>query len=305
MHRLRVRARHRPKSPFVPLLAVTFLVALIVPTIPLAAQAPPVPADSLGWHRQAVGQLNLTQVTLDNWSAGGESSVAWQLTGAAEFDYLQPKYAWTNSMRLGYGRTKLGNSDFRKSIDEIRLESVLTGRATRLVNPFFSVIALTQFSTGYKYQDSTRTATSAFFDPAYFTESLGLAYQPSKVFVERVGAAVKETFTNRYNIYTDNPATPKIEKRKVEGGITSESDVNAKFRDNVLLASKLELFSNLKGLRQTDVNWQSTLTVQISKYVNVNLDVRLLYDSTVSPRRQLKQSLALGLTYAFLTDKGH
>ncbi|MCG6987117.1 MAG: DUF3078 domain-containing protein [Gemmatimonadetes bacterium] len=305
MRRPGAPARHRPRLPFVPLLALTSLAGLVFPASPLAAQSPPVPADSLGWHRQAVGQLNLTQVTLDNWSQGGESSVAWQLTGAAEFDYLQPKYAWTNSMKLGYGRTKLGDSDFRKSIDEIRLESVVTGGATRLVNPFVSLIALTQFSTGYKYQDSTRTATSAFFDPAYFTESLGLAYQPSKVFVERVGAAVKETFTNRYNMYADNPATPKVEKNKVEGGITSESDVNAKFQNNVLLTSKLELFSNLKGWRRTDVNWQSTLTVQLSKYVNFNLDVRLLYDSTVSPRRQLKQSLALGLTYAFLTDTPH
>jgi hypothetical protein len=305
MRRRGAPARHRPRLPFVALLALTSLVALVVPPTPLAAQSPPVPADSLGWHRQAVGQLNLTEVSFNNWSEGGENAVAWQLTGAAEFDYRQPRYSWTNSMRLGYGLTKLGSSDFRKSIDEIRLESVLTGRATRLVNPFVSLIALTQFSTGYKYQDTTRTATSAFFDPAYFTESLGLAYQPSKVFVERVGAAMKETFTNRYNIYTDNPATPKVEKNKVEGGITSESDVNAKFRNNVLLTSKLELFSNLKGWRRTDVNWQSTLTVQLSKYVNLNFDVRLLYDSTVSPRRQLKQSLALGLTYAFLTDTPH
>jgi hypothetical protein len=306
MHRPRVRARPRPRSPLVPMFLVTSLVTLVVfPPRLGAQQSPPIPADSLGWHRQAVGQLNLTEVTFDNWSEGGESTVAWQLTGASEFDYRQPRYSWTNSMRLAYGRTKLGNSDSRKSIDEIRLESVLTGRATRWVNPFVSVIALTQFSTGYKYQDSTRTATSAFFDPAYITESLGLAYQPSKWFVTRLGAAAKETFTNHYNIYADNPATPKVEKNKVEGGITSESGLNAKFQNNVLLTSRLDLFSDLKAFRRIDVNWQSTLTVQISKYVNVNLDVRLLYDSNVSPRRQLKQSLAVGLTYAFLTDKGH
>jgi hypothetical protein len=258
--------------------------------------------DSLGWHRQAVGQLNLTQVSFDNWSEGGENAVAWQTTFASSFAYRAPRYAWESSLKLGYGRSKLGSSDFRKSIDEIRLESVLSRRTKGPISPYVGLLARTQFSTGYKYQDSTRTATSGFFDPAYFTESVGIGYQPTGVLKTRLGAAVKETFTRLYNTYSDNPSTSQVEKHKVEGGITSVTDLNAKLRDDVLLVSTVELFSDLKTLRRTDVNWESTLTVQLAKYVNLNLDVRLLYDSDVSARRQLKQSLALGLSYALLKD---
>jgi len=277
--------------------------ALAAHGLPVAAQEPAqVPPDSLGWHRQAVGQLNLTQVSFDNWSEGGENAMAWQTTLASTFAYRGPSYSWESSGKLGYGKSKLGSSDLRKSIDEIRLESVLLHRWKGPVDPYVGVLARTQFSTGYQYGDSTRTATSGFFDPAYFTESAGLAYQPTGVLKTRMGAAVKETFTRLYNTYSDDPSTPRVEKHKVEGGITSVTDLNAKLRDDVLLVSRLELFSNLTALRRTDVNWESTLTVQLAKYVNLNLDVRLLYDSDVSARRQLKQSLALGLTYAFLKD---
>jgi Protein of unknown function (DUF3078) len=296
------RGRERA-LPYSRLLLLSMLAGVAGPR-PATAQAPPPPDSAPGWHRQAVGQLNLTQVSFDNWSEGGENAVAWQLGLASNFDYRQPNYAWSNSGKLAYGRSKLGDSDFRKTVDEIVLESVLTRKALGWLDAYVSVNARTQFSTGYQFTDSTRTATSAFLDPGYFTQSIGLGYQASEAFKTRFGAALKETVTKLYNVYADDPDTPGIEKNKVEGGVTSVTDLNTKFRDNALLTSKLELFSDLKALNRTDVNWQSTLTVQLAKYVNLNFDVRLLYDSDVSPRRQLKEALALGLTYTFLTDAG-
>lgn len=281
------------------LTTLAVLLALLGGARGLAAQEEEPP---LGWQREVVGQLNLTQVAFDNWSKGGENAVAWQTTASARFNYERPRYSWANSGGVAYGRTKLGDSDFRKSIDEIKLESVLNYKADAFLDPYVSVAALTQFTTGYRYQDTLRTATSDFFDPAYFTQSVGLGYKPSETFQTRAGLAVKETITRTFNDYADDPDTPEVEKTRVEGGLDSVTDLRKRFNEQVLLTSKLEIFSNLQAAREIDVTWESELTAKVAEYLNVNLSFRLLYDSDVSAMRQIKQALAMGLTYTFLSD---
>ena len=73
-----------------------------------------------------VGGINLTQTSFDNWAQGGENSYAWQLNLNFKFVNDQEKTNWSNSGKFAYGATKTGDQDSRKSIDEIKLESVLT-----------------------------------------------------------------------------------------------------------------------------------------------------------------------------------
>ena len=47
------------------------------------------------------------------------------------------------------------------------------------------------------------------------------------------------------------------------------------------------------------MNWDSLISASISRLVNVNFNFRLIYDRNVSPKRQIKQSLAVGFTYTF------
>ncbi len=67
-----------------------------------------------------------------------------------------------------------------------------------------------------------------------------------------------------------------------------------------LETSKPEIFSNLKGLDETDVKWDNTFSAKISKYIDVSFNIKLFYDKDVSDKRQIKQSLSVGLTYTFL-----
>ena len=70
--------------------------------------------------------------------------------------------------------------------------------------------------------------------------------------------------------------------------------------ENSLLTSKLELFSAFKASDETDVNWDTVISTKISKYVNINFNFKLFYDKDISPKRQIKQAIAFGLTYSFL-----
>jgi hypothetical protein len=254
-----------------------------------------------GWKKELIGNLNFTQNNFDNWSQGGENSWSWQLDINAKFVNDQEKYNWSNSGKCSFGKTKIGDVEARKAADEIKLESVYTYKFGVYVNPYIAATGKTQFTKGYIYDNNLKTAVSNFMDPGYFTESIGVGYAPNDKIKSRLGAALKETITSDFpNPYADDPNTEKIEKTKVEIGAESTTDINLKLSENILFTSKLELFSNLERVDEIDVNWDNLFSAKISKYINVSLNVCLFYDKDISKKRQLKETLAVGLSYSFL-----
>ena len=266
------------------------------------AQEEPTEEPKYGWQKEMVGGINLTQTGFDNWVQGGEKSFAWQSNLYFKFINDQEKTNWANSGKFGYGATKIGDQESRKSIDEIKLESVFAYKLSASINPYTAVTGETQFAPGFNYGTNPKTQISAIMDPGYFRESAGIEYKPNDIIKTRMGASLKQTITNDYPVpYADNPDTKnKIEKTKNEIGAESVTDVDWKISENTLFTSKLELFTTFKAFDETDVNWDSLLTVKISKYINVNFNFRLFYDKDISSKRQIKQAIALGATYSFL-----
>lgn len=259
-------------------------------------------APQYGWQREMTGGVNLTQTSFDNWAQGGENQMAWQLNLVFKFVNDQEKNNWANSGKFSFGSTKSGDDELKKSIDEIKLESVYTHKLHVYINPYIAGTAETQFAPGYAYADDGKTQISGFMDPGYFRESVGVGFSKSEVVKTRLGAALKQTITSDYPApYADDPETlDKLEKTKNEFGAESVTDVNWKVTETSLFTSKLELFSNMKEFDEIDVNWDNVFTTKISKYFNVNFNLKLFYDKDISAKRQLKQAIALGLTYTFL-----
>ncbi len=251
-------------------------------------------APQYGWKKELVGNLNFTQNTFDNWKQGGENAWAWQLTINGKWVNDQKNYDWENTLKINYGKTKVGDAASKKSTDELNVSSVYTYKMGIYVNPFVSFSGLTQFTKGYKYEADTSYAISEFLDPGYFMQTLGIGYAPNNHIKTRLGAAFKETMADKYaNLYS------KGKKFRVEYGANSVTELNFKLAQNILYTGKLQLFSNLKAFNQIDVNWDNMLASKISKYISVNFNVKLFYDRDVSPKRQLQEVLAVGLTYNF------
>jgi hypothetical protein len=253
-----------------------------------------------GWSKRMVGTLNLTQANFDNWVQGGENSLAWQLNANGIYDYEQVTYKWSNAAKITYGENKIGSQDARKSIDEIRLESVYSYKLGIFINPYVSLTGETQMMPGYNYSDTARVRISNFLDPGYFMQGIGVGIEPVKEFKTRAGFALKETVADVFVSYTDDPGTGKIEKIRIEPGIESVSDLATKLSENIIFTSKLELFSNVKRFDQIDVRWDNIFLAKVSTYIDVNFNIKLFYDKDISKKRQLKQALSLGLTYSFL-----
>lgn len=276
------------------------LAVLIIPLAMLFAEGKEAPA--MGWQKEIVGTLNFTQTSFSNWKQGGEDAWTWQLDINGKFVKEHENYSWANALKISYGKTKVGDADAKKAADELRLESVFTYKMGVMVNPYMAVTGETQFTDGYDYAVSPSRKVSAFFDPAYFTESAGIGYQPIIQVKTRLGVALKQTLASKFDsLYTDDPSTAnKVESVRSEVGAESVTELSTKVSQNILLTSKLELFSNLKTMNQVDIRWDTMFSSQIAKYLVVSFNLKLFYDRDISIKRQLKQVLSVGLTYNLL-----
>ena len=67
-------------------------------------------ADSLeGWKFHGLTALNISQVGLTNWAAGGQSSIALNGLVSLTADWKKGPSTWNNSLDLGYGVQRQGN----------------------------------------------------------------------------------------------------------------------------------------------------------------------------------------------------
>lgn len=274
---------------------LTFALAL---TMPVLSQTP---ADSVGpWTHGLVAGLTATQVSFKDWAQGGENAFSWASTLDGKHIYDRGMLTWGNTYKFAYGQAEIGSQGVRKTDDKIDIESMLTYKMGVHVNPYFAASLKTQFTKGYIYRAIGDSVVSDIFDPAYFTQSVGVGYQPIPEVKTRLGAALREVVTSNYRQYADDPATAEIEKTRVEGGLESVTTLDWKIEENVLLTSKIEMFAAFKQIDVVIVRNDNTLAAKVSKYLTVNLNVQLINDRVISPRTQIKQTIAFGFSYVLI-----
>ncbi len=132
----------------------------------------PVDADTL-WKFTGVTSLNLSQLSLTNWAAGGENSISGNVFFKLSPDYDDGTINWDNDLTLGFGLMKQGDNEVNKSDDQIELSSKFGYRAGK--KWFYTALLSfkSQFADGYNYPDDVKTKISGFMAPGYLNFSLG------------------------------------------------------------------------------------------------------------------------------------
>lgn len=254
------------------------------------------------WSKSVILGFNISQIAFQNWTQGGENSISW--TGIGLFDLLYTTDSWKlkNNLKLAYGRTKLGTSNYKTNDNELYFETVLLYDIGWPLNPFISNTVRTVLGNGYDYSKTPVVQTSKFFDPGFVTQSLGFKYSKDKAFSSRLGVAIQETFADQFaRLYVDDPKTTnKIEKYKIDNGIESVTEGSYELLENMLFTSKLRLFSRFNSLDVWDIRWDNTISAQINKYFTTNINVLLIYEKQQSPKTQLKEALQFGITYRIM-----
>ena len=269
------------------------------------------------WKTGAFISITINQGALSNWSAGGENfSFSLNSTANLFAFYKKNKYSWDNNLDLAYGlvnTTSLGN---RKSTDRFYLSSKYGYELKKNINLSVLTNVRSQFANGYVYSKTaagvdSATQTSRSFQPTYLILSLGLDFKPTdylSFFVSPI--------TGRWVIAPDDLIAPFYgippgKNSLQEFGAFASVNLLKKFGDNMALKSKLELFSNyLDKPQNIDIYWSTTFVAKISKLINFNINLDVLYDDntknvdpTKGPAPQILQLMGIGFSYNFNNKK--
>jgi hypothetical protein len=277
-----------------------------------------------GWKSGGVFAVNLAQSSLTNWAAGGQNSFAVNGFLSAYANYKREKSVWVNTLDLGYGVMKQGNTDYRKTDDKIDFLSKYGYEAFKSV--YYAAIFnfKTQITTGYRYTDTGTTPSketiSDSFSPAYFLLALGLDYKPSDHF-----SAFIAPLTGKLTLVTNKQLSEKGafgvkpgQKSLSEFGgylraIYTRNDFKTEFLKNVTFTTKIDLFSNyLKKPQNVVVNWETLIAFKVNKFLSANINTQLIYDdkikvpvirngvpTSIGSLVQFKEILGIGFAYTF------
>jgi len=269
----------------------------VSPAAPVTA-ATPIPDT---WKTQVIASVNLNQASFNNWAQGGTDMISWQAALNARLENDNSGTNWLNALKLQYGLTYLADQGTQISADTIDLESVLSLKTWKEVNPYLSLSAQTQFGPGYNYSASPSIEISNFLDPGYFTESAGLKYAPATFFYTRAGMGLKETVASQFeSTYTVNPATGAASSVLTQLGLSWVSELNVNLFTDSHFDSKLDTFWPGGSLNQTVAEWDNLLSFKLNKIMSLNMEDDFRYDPRVYNGIQIKETLGLGFAYSLL-----
>lgn len=279
--------------------------------------------------------LNINQLALSNWAAGGESSARGK--AFANFTLIDQRKAYNQKLTgaLAFGISRFADKRIEKSDDKIDLNYSfsLSNKKLRM----FSVVATfnTQFANGYKYpNDSTRI--SGFFAPAYLTLSAGYTYKTKNehfqayisplagkmTFVTIQELADQGAFGVKEGYYdTDSVWVPG---RNVAAalGVNLILNYTQPIGKSIKYTTMLNVFYNYTEEYKDnepfrlDFNWENTVNFIISRHLSTVLFVNLKYDHNTKfpvyeeiegvetvvdnvPKLQIKESLGIAFIHKF------
>lgn len=280
---------------------------LLLATLTFAQDPDPVDGDTL-WKFTGVTSLNMSQLSLSNWAAGGENSISGNVFVKLSPDYDNGTINWDNDLVLGFGLMKQGDNEVDKSDDQIELTSKFGYRAGK--NWFYTALLSfkSQFANGYSYADDVKTKISSFLAPGYLNLSLGFDYKPTESFSLLIAPiSTKMTFINDQTLADAGVYAPAGESFRGEFGGYIKIAYKKEVLKNVLLDTQVDFFSNyVDNPQYVDVNWNLLITFKVNEYISASLMTQLIYDYDIKfgpapgeAKVQFKELFGLGLTYNF------
>ena len=268
------------------------------------------------WKTGGTISLNISQVSLSNWVAGGKSSTSETALFNAFAKYEKNKISWENSLDLGYGLLKENSDMAVKTDDKIDFSSKLGLKSKGKIYYTALFNFRSQMAKGYNYPDR-ENPISKFLAPGYFTLALGADYKPTEKF-----SLFISPLTGKMTVVTDQALSDAGafgvdpgKKSLMELGAFLKTQFKTDVVKNVSLDSKIDLFSNyLENPQNIDVHWDVLINMKINDYLSANLNTNLIYDDNIkigkdtngdgeldnfAARVQFKELFGLGLNLKF------
>lgn len=278
-------------------------------TRPKPVSSDTMPRDTIKyWRTGGAVTLNLSQISLSNWAAGGQNSVAANMLLNLSANYSNNVSAWDNSVDFGFGRQKREKTPAVKTDDRL---DILTKYGRKLSKRLFYSALLnfkTQLFPGYDYPEKDSVKISDFLSPATVFLSVGIDYKPNANFSFMLSSLTGKTTIVSSNLLSSRKffGVDSGKHFRHEFGGYMKLLAKGSFLKLVNYQLKLDAFSNYME-NPENIDWDCELTVgaRLNKFVTANVKVNLLYDDNIvtppnkGPRLQIRQFLGLGFFYRF------
>ena len=278
--------------------------------------------------------LNINQLALSNWAAGGENTFAGK--AFASFTLLDHKKTFEQKLigNFAFGIARFASKGIEKQDDKIDLTYSLSRNSLTQWNLSSIVTFNTQFANGYKYPNDS-TVISTFFAPAYLTLSIGCSYKTKDerfqiymspvagkvTFVMNQELADKGAFGVKKGYYEQDSIWIPGEHIAPAIGVNVIINYKRSIGKNITYTTLLNTFYNYIERHDDDrlpidVNWENTVNFMITKYISTILFVHLKYDHNTTfpvyddiegvqtvvdnvPKLQFKESLGIAFIHKF------
>ena len=282
-----------------------------------------------GWKKGGVISTGFSQAAFTNWAAGGLNSVAINGLLSVYANNKSGNMTWDNTLDIGYGVLKQGESDkFIKTDDKIDFSSKFGQKASEKWYYAALVNLKTQLTSGYNYPNDSVTI-SQLFAPAYALIAIGMDFKPNdkfSMFITPLTAKmtiVGDTDLANAGAFGVEPAQLDLNGNVLMAGKNFRGEFggylklafSSEIMENVTLQSKADFFTNYSENPQNiDVNWETLLSLKVNKYITTTLATHLIYDDdtkvdvdengdgtidSTGPRTQFKEVLSIGFSYKF------
>ncbi len=247
------------------------------------------------WNKKWTIGLNGSQASHKNWSQGNTNSIAATGINMLNLSYKKASYVYDLTVNLRYGQTKINGNEVRKTDDLIhvknRLDHLLSSKE---LSTYLEVEFRSQFDKGF---DKNRTYISDFMAPGYLQETAGLGYRPLDFVQMQMGFSLKQTFMADTSLSRRYGLTPGSSFRS-EGGFSMGLGLKKNVAKNLSLASSVQSFTNfLQPANYTDLIFTNELTGKVNSFMNTNIQFVMVYDKDFNSQFQIKQVLAIGLSF--------
>ena len=261
------------------------------------------------WTKKGDGYLQFMQnFVSNNWYKGGESnySMVGSLTLEANYDNRN-KWKWDNKleMKLGFMHSRSDSvHKFKSNEDLIRYTGKVGLQAAKNWYYTLQMLAYTQFTRGLKANDLN--TYSDFMSPFNLNLGLGMDYKVATKDKKLNGTvnlspiAVNYRYVDRLDL---GPSYGLDEGKHslVDFGSQVTADLTWKINDVVSWKSRLYAFTSYK---RTEIEWENTFTLRVSKYISANLFLFPRFDDSGKKDDdlgylQFKEYSSIGFSYGF------
>ena len=278
--------------------------------------------------------LNINQLALSNWAAGGENTWTGKTFSNFELVYHKRRFEQKLVGAFAFGISRFGDKRIEKQDDKIDLTYSLSLDSKTQWNISAVATFNTQFADGYKYPNDS-TIISTFFAPAYLTVSAGYSYKTKDerfqifmspmagkvTFVMNQELADKGSFGVKKGYYDQEGAWIPGENIAPAIGINVIINYKQPISESINYTTMLNTFYNYLERRdddrlRLDVNWENTIHFNITKFLSTILFLHLKYDHNTTfpiyeeiegvqtvvdnvPKLQLKESIGIAFIHKF------